>query len=238
MHSDPNVVTWPDYQEFYRWLCQEVDGLTEEALDFDSQDPAQEWMWWSIRRQVSHMAWDLLIVMYRRCHMFLWPDGNIPAPIRWEDHRLGAMKYDRVLDESLFWSLDVLLEKVQLGVDWATKVVTTVPVATLRATESMHRGTPFWRHVIQVLPREFHPLHARSLAVDALLRGAHASLHHPAPQTCPGFAHAHRHSSGGLSDLAGVHRRGRSTRTKLCAAAQWHGPLTREAARSHATAGP
>ena len=47
---------------------------------------------WSIRRQVSHMAWDLLIVMYRRCHRFLWPDGNVPTPIRWEDHRLGTVK--------------------------------------------------------------------------------------------------------------------------------------------------
>jgi hypothetical protein len=46
-----------------------------------------------------------------------------------------------------------LLDKVKLGVDWATQVVTTVPVETLRATVSRHRGTPFWRHVIQVLPR-------------------------------------------------------------------------------------
>jgi hypothetical protein len=153
MHPDPQVVVWPDYQEFYRWLRQEVDGLTDAELDFDSHDPAHEWMWWSIRRQVSHMAWDLLIVMYRRCHMFLWPDGNVPTPIRWEDHRLGTMKYDRVLDERLFWRLEVLLDRVKLGVDWATQVVTTVSVETLRATVSRHRGTPFWRHVIQVLPR-------------------------------------------------------------------------------------
>jgi hypothetical protein len=113
MHPDPQVVLWPDYQEFYGWLCQEVDGLTDAELDFDSHDPAHEWMWWSIRRQVSHMAWDLLIVMYRRCHTFLWPDGNIPAPFRWEDHRLGSMQYDRVLDERLFWRLEDLLDKVK-----------------------------------------------------------------------------------------------------------------------------
>ena len=153
MHPDPHVVLWPDYQAFYGWLCQEVEGLTEAQLDFDAHDPAHEWMWWSIRRQVSHMAWDLLIVMYRRCHMLLWPDGNVPTPIRWDDHRLGTMQYDRVLDERLFWQLAVLLDKVKLGVHWATQVVTTVPVDTLRATVSRHRGTPFWRHVIQVLPR-------------------------------------------------------------------------------------
>ncbi len=153
MHPDPHIVVWPDYHGFYGWLCQEVEGLPEAVLDFDSQDPAQEWMWWSIRRQVSHMAWDLLMVMYRRCHTLLWPDGHIPTPIAWEEHRLGRMRDDRMLDTRLFWHLDVLLEKVKLGVEWATQVVTKVPVETLRATVSRHRGTPFWRQVIQVLPR-------------------------------------------------------------------------------------
>ncbi len=153
MHPDPQVITWPDYQEFYRWLCQEVAGLNDAQLDFDSQDPAQEWMWWSIRRQVSHIAWVLLMVMYRRCHRFLWPDGNIPTPIRWEDHRLPTMKFDRRLDETLYWELATLLDKVKLGIDWATQVVTTVPVETLRATQSVHRATPFWLHVMQVIPR-------------------------------------------------------------------------------------
>jgi hypothetical protein len=45
MHPDPSIVLWPDYQEFYRWLCQEVEGLTDQELDFDSHDPTQEWMW-------------------------------------------------------------------------------------------------------------------------------------------------------------------------------------------------
>src|SRR4030095_16812460 len=151
MHPDPQVVIWPDYQEFYRWLCQEVDGLTDAELDFDSHDPAHEWLWGSIRRQVSHMARDLLIVMYRRCHMVLWPDGNIPTPIRWEDHTLSGMKFDRRLDETLYWAMPTLLDQVKRGgVDWATQVVTTVPIATLRATHSVHTGTPFWRHVMQI----------------------------------------------------------------------------------------
>jgi hypothetical protein len=63
------------------------------------------------------------------------------------------MQYDRVLDERLFWRLEDLLDKVKLGVDWATQVVTTVPADTLQTATSRHRGTPFWRHVIQVLPR-------------------------------------------------------------------------------------
>jgi hypothetical protein len=81
MHADPSIVLWPDYQEFYGWLCQEVEGLTDQELDFDSHDPTQEWRWWSIRRQVSHMAWDLLIVMYRRCQQFLWRALGKPLEI-------------------------------------------------------------------------------------------------------------------------------------------------------------
>jgi len=154
MHADPAVVVWPDYQEFYTWLCREVDGLSDTQLDLDAQDPTQEWMWWSIRRQVSHMAWDLLIVMYKRCRMFLWPDGNLPTPIRWEDHTpLAAMKFDRRLDETLYWDMPVLLDKVKLGANWATQVVSTVPIETLRATQTIRTGTPFWRHVMQVIPR-------------------------------------------------------------------------------------
>ena len=49
--------------------------------------------------------------------------------------------------------MEDLLDKVRLGVRWAIQVVDTVPVETLRATQSVHRATAFWRHVIQVLPR-------------------------------------------------------------------------------------
>lgn len=154
MHDDPAVVVWPDYQEFYRWLRQETAELSEAQLDFDSQDPAHEWMWWSIRRQVSHIACVLLVFTYRRCHMFLWPAGTAPAPIRWEDHvPMSAAKFDRRLDETVYWNLETLLEKVNVGVDWASQVVNTVPVETLRATHSVHTGTHFWRHVMQVIPR-------------------------------------------------------------------------------------
>ena len=153
MHEDPSIVIWPDYQEFRCWLETEVHGLSDAQLDFDSQDPGREWMWWSIRRQVSHVAWVFLAVMRRRCHTFLWPDGDIPTPIRWEDHNLANMKSDRRLDEEKHWEIEDLLDKARLGAEWAAQVVDTVPVETLRATQSVHRATAFWKHVIQVLPR-------------------------------------------------------------------------------------
>lgn len=154
MNSDPAVVVWPDYQEFYRWLREETSGLTDACLDFDSQNPEQEWMWWSIRRQMSHIACVLLVFSYRRCHTFLWPDGNIPAPIRWEDHvPMSASEFDRRLDPALYWDPETLLEKTKIGVDWVTQVCTTVPAETLRTTYSVSTGTAFWGHVMQVIPR-------------------------------------------------------------------------------------
>ena len=151
MHTDPAIVVWPDYREFYRWVAQEVDGLSDSKLDFDAPEP--EWMQWSIRRQVSHIAWVMLSVMHRRFHAFLWPDGNIPTPIRWEEHRLPTMKSDRRLDESVHWDIGDLLDKVDLATEWATQVAASVPIEILRTTERAYTGTQFWRHVLPVIPR-------------------------------------------------------------------------------------
>lgn len=45
---------FPEFRSLYGMIASEVDGLTEEQLDFESQ----EWDWskWSIRRQLCHMA--------------------------------------------------------------------------------------------------------------------------------------------------------------------------------------
>lgn len=154
MPSDEASGTMPTYSLLLDWLEPELDGLTDRQLDFDDQDPGREWMWWSIRRQVSHMAWDSLIFPRRRCAPLLWPDGAVPEPINWDDHRLGPRAvWDRVLDENRFWAVPDLLDKLRTGVGWLTRTVTEQPIEVLRATvESVH-GTPFWAYVIQTLPR-------------------------------------------------------------------------------------
>ena len=63
------------------------------------------------------------------------------------------MKSDRRLDESVHWDLEDLLAKLKLGTDWATQVIQTVPIEILRETEDAYTLTPFWRHVMQVIPR-------------------------------------------------------------------------------------
>lgn len=154
MPEDGAAATMPHYPHLGSWIAAEVDGLSAEALDFDDRSPEREWMWWSIRRQVSHVAWDSLVFTHRRCAPLLWPDGDDPAPIVWEHHHLGpSMKFDRVLDEDLYWDVPDLLDKLAVGISWLERVVTENSIETLRSTVESVRGTEFWRYVIQTLPR-------------------------------------------------------------------------------------
>jgi hypothetical protein len=154
MPTDPTVGAMPSYPLVSTWLRAELGGLTAEQLDFDDKHPEREWMWWSIRRQVSHIAWDSLVFTHRRCRDLLWPDGNVPEPVVWEHHHLGPqMRFDRVLDETIFWEVPDLLRMVDTGVDWLQRAVTENTIEALRATHESVRGTEFWRYVIQTLPR-------------------------------------------------------------------------------------
>lgn len=154
MPADAAAGVVPNFAQLLVWLRAELAGLTDEQLDLDDTSPDREWMWWSIRRQVSHIGWDVLVFTHRRCASLLWPDGNDPQPVVWEHHHLGRqMKYDRMLDEDSFWALPDLLDKVELGVSWLARVVNEQPIEALRATQETVRGTEFWQYVISVLPR-------------------------------------------------------------------------------------
>lgn len=154
MPEDPAVGAMPHYPSLVEWVKAEVDGLSPAQLDFDDLSPEREWMWWSIRRQVSHIAWDALVFTRRRCADLLWPDGDIPSPIDWDDHRLGPnSRWDRVLDEERYWELPTIFDRWQIGIDWLSTVVAEQPIDRLRNTTETVHGTPFWSYVITTLPR-------------------------------------------------------------------------------------
>jgi hypothetical protein len=154
MPTDESSGIMPTYRLLLGWLQPELDSLDTEQLDFDDHHPDREWMWWSIRRQVSHMAWDSLVFPRRRCAELLWPDGAVPTPIDWDAHRLGPnARWDRVLDEDRFWEVEDLVEKLELGIGWLTSAVEDTPIDVLRQTVEFVHGTPFWAYVIQTLPR-------------------------------------------------------------------------------------
>jgi hypothetical protein len=68
----------PSWGSMGPWYRAEVGGLSDAQLDFDSQDPAQEWMWWNIRRQTSHVAAMLFRWLFMRWGDTLW-EGACPA---------------------------------------------------------------------------------------------------------------------------------------------------------------
>ena len=173
MPENPTSGAMPYYPHLVTWAEAEVEGLTEAQLDFDDVHPDREWMWWSMRRQVSHMAWDALVFPHRRCPELLGPDGHDPAPVVWEHHHLGpSMKYDRMLDEDLYWQMPDLFEKLRLGISWLERVVTEQSIETLRATVASVRGTHFWRYVIQTLSRGAAPDPDRETYIRYNLEGS------------------------------------------------------------------
>lgn len=158
MPTDAGPGTMPWYPHIGDWVRAEIAGLTDEQLDFDDQAPDREWMWWSIRRQVSHIAWDALVFPSRRCADLLWPGEDTPDPIGWEEHRLGPdNRWDRELSRDRFWELDDILPMVDLGMSWLERVVTEQPIETLRATTKSVWGSYFWEYVITTLPRGAGP---------------------------------------------------------------------------------
>ncbi len=158
MPEDPAIGAMPPYRRLKEWIEIEVAGLTDEQLDFDNTSPETEWMWWSIRRQVSHIGWDALVFPHRRCAHLLWPDGDEPEPIVWKHHHLGPeAKYDRVLDEDLFWDIPDLLAKVEIGNGWLAQVVADHSIEELRADKTSVRATYFWQYVITTLARGAGP---------------------------------------------------------------------------------
>lgn len=154
MPEDPNLGLMPPYPRLVEWVRAEVEGLTDEQLDLDDLSPEKEWMWWSIRRQVSHIAWDALVFTHRRCGHLLWPDGNDPEPVVWKHHHFGPKaKFDRLLDEDLFWEVPDLIAKMEVGIGWLERVVTENQVEDFRADATSIRATYFWEYVITTLPR-------------------------------------------------------------------------------------
>jgi hypothetical protein len=154
MPDDSSVGAMPPYRLLHGWLTDEVSGLSDDQFDFDDTHPDREWMWWSIRRQISHIAWDSLMLPWRRCGDLLWPNGDVPEPIVWSDHQLGPKaKWDRVLDEIKFWEVSDLLAKLDLGLSWLERVVAEQSIETLRATTKTVTATHFWAYVITTLPR-------------------------------------------------------------------------------------
>ena len=133
--DSPAITLFPQFEsELYRMAASEVEGLTEEQLDFESD----KWGWsgWSIRRNLSHMASGNFRWFWQRWGLGMFPSGpppNVPSPE--ETEAMTQSKYDRRLDEDLYWDVAVILEKLHQGLALGQSILSNETAGTLRTKE-------------------------------------------------------------------------------------------------------
>ena len=147
--NDPGTGLFPQYgPEMYAMVASEVEGLTDEQLDWNSD--RWEWSKWSIRRQVSHMPSFVKSWLLLRWGGQLFPNGT---------SHLGEMgEYDRStagawLNEERFWDLSDLLEQWDGSIDLARVVLDAETVGSMRSKRVSAPGaSDFWRLAVPAHP--------------------------------------------------------------------------------------
>ena len=139
---------FPQFEtELYRMISTEVEGLTERHLDFQSEQ--WEWSKWSIRRNLSHMAsgdfrWFLI-----RWGRQLFPHG---LPEVGDLDSLSSPKYDRRLDEDIYWDADDIKGKIREGLAMCWSILSSETVGSLRSKELEVGTSSAWANYPQLYP--------------------------------------------------------------------------------------
>lgn len=129
--DSPGTVLFPQFQqEIYDMYRQELEGLTDEQLDFESD----QWGWsqWSIRRNVSHVASGDFRWFLVRWGENLFTEG-LPEIDDWEG--IIESPYDRRLDESKYWEMDSILAVLRKSMDFACTILAAQTVDSMRSKE-------------------------------------------------------------------------------------------------------
>ena len=127
----PGTQLFPQFEdEIYDMIAGEIEGLTDEQLDFDSD----RWGWsaWSIRRNVSHMASGDFRWLLQRWGERLFPDG---VPHVDDLDSILSAEFDRRLDENVYWRIEDILAVLRRALDLSWSVLSRQTVASMRAQE-------------------------------------------------------------------------------------------------------
>lgn len=146
--DSPATELFPQFQDkIYQMVAAETQGLTEDQLDFESD--RWEWSKWSIRRNLSHMASGDLRWIWVRWGPQLFLDGLPNGP---ELDALCDSPHDRRLDESKYWDVPVILEKLRLGLDLCWAVLSSETVASLRSKVLETPSDTLWAEHPEIFP--------------------------------------------------------------------------------------
>ena len=154
---------FPEYATLYGLVAREVEGLTDEQLDFSSN----RWAWaeWSIRRQLSHMAFALYMWLLARWGNILFPEG---------DHGIDDVQglidsgFDRCLDEHRYWEVSIILPRLREAIELAQKVLAQRNIGFFRSQTLLINASDAWRLMIQAHPHGVTPADAPDKQVMTL----------------------------------------------------------------------
>ena len=147
----PAARLFPEFDGLYDLIAREVDGLTDEQLDFVSD--RWEWSEWSIRMQLSHMA-----SVTFRWMLIRWVDALFPSGHGVDDVRtLADSPSDRRLDDSVYHDLGVIMPKLREGIDLVRSVLADHDVGFARRASIAYAGGATWVPMARAHPTGLTP---------------------------------------------------------------------------------
>ena len=145
--DSPASALFPEFDTLYDLIANEVQGLTDEQLDWTSDDYA--WAEWSIRNQLSHMASLTYRWLILRCGGALFPDGDHGI----EDvQSIADSPSDRRLDDEKYWELPVILEMLDGGIRLAQQVLSERTVGFMQSHSVTSEASASWDLMLQAHP--------------------------------------------------------------------------------------
>ena len=123
----PASALFPEFSTLYDLIAREVEGLTDKQLDWTSDD--YDWAEWSIRNQVSHMA-SYLPLAHPEVGRSAIPNADHGVS---DVQGIAASPNDRRMDDSKYYDLSVILEKLNEGIRLIKRVLDERNVRFLRA---------------------------------------------------------------------------------------------------------
>ena len=142
----PAAALFPEYETLYDLIAPEVEGLTDEQLDWTSD----RWGWaeWSIRRQMSHMASLLYRWMAVRWADTLFPDGDHGV----EDvEGIAVSDNDRALAVR-YHDMEVILGILREGIEMAQAILSDRTAGFLRSNTLVTEYNPERALVVSAHP--------------------------------------------------------------------------------------
>ena len=150
--STPGNEAFPQFGTLYGLVAPEVEGLTDEQLDWESE--RWEWAKWSIRRQVSHMASFIPSWLLRQWGSRLFPDGFEELGEMQELVPKPATGIVRWLDETKYRAMDDILVRLDEAMALARYVLSRETLGSMKAKEAPRpNAPPHWPQFVKAHPR-------------------------------------------------------------------------------------